>query len=386
MNPLAAHELPFDDVSTVCCQGCTSYDGSLRYSAHPAVVSVVVSASESARVGVWCARCRGIEATKATAISLVAGWWSLRGPKATVAAVRSNLKGGEQHPGTNAEMLRQIARHEYDNGNLNFAAVFAGAAHTVQPQRENGRLLHELTKGGYRSAIPRSPWRFAPFGPIVVLALILGGFGLRAMTGGAIETASVAPVRRAALVSSAPVSKSRTAQWYSPNASADELEKQLTPGSDRRLASAYFVKRLSEIKSDIPSRVRRGDDLWSVETSIRAIENQPAMAQLLTNPVLRNAYDNLNAVMSESVRYYRGGASVEAIERTGGESLNVTVDMALASIDADMRGHTDRGDALASEVDRRAQSLAEMKHDLRIRGAVIALTTRAIDTCLQASR
>lgn len=391
MNSLAAQGLPFDDVSTVCCQGCAVCDSSLRYSAHPSVVSTVVKTSESARVGIWCARCRGIEAAKATAISLFAGWWSLRGPAATVAAVRSNLKGGDQHPGTNAEMLRQIARLQHYGGKLESAAKFAGAAHAVQPERENGRLLHELTRGGHRTAVPGSPWRFAPFGSVVVFGLVLGLLGLKLLTGHAAGTASVAPVQAASLVSPARVPKSpatepsRSRTW-NPRASADEIEKLLTSDSSAALAGAYFKARLSEAKSEIPARVKRGEDLLSVDASIRALGNQPAMAQLLAYPTVRNAYDNLIGVMSESTRYYRPGASVELIERTAGESLNVTVTMALDAIDSDMRGHTDHADAVASEVDRRAQSLAEMKRDLRIRGAVIALTAKAIDDCLQALR
>ncbi|HXH39644.1 MAG TPA: hypothetical protein VNN08_13515 [Thermoanaerobaculia bacterium] len=390
MDTLAAQGLPYDDVSTVRCQGCGVSDGSLRYSAHPAVVSVGVKTNESARVGIWCARCRGIEAAKATAISLLAGWWSLRGPKATFAAVQTNLKGGEQNRGINAEMLRQLARREHYNGNLPLAAVFAGAAHSVQSDRENGRLLHELNKAGYRSVIPSSRWRFAPAVSIVVFLVVLGGLGLKVMTSHAPEPASAAPVQRAALVH--PVTASsppKTDRGYRAatmaNMSADQLEKLLTPDSDLSLARAYFQQRLHEAENEIPVRVRHGDDLWQMEIAIKALGANPALDKLLSNPGLKNAYDNLTSVMSEATRSYRGGASVEAIERTSGESLRVTVDIAIGSIEADMVGHTQRSDALASEVDRRADSLVEMKRDLRVRGTVIGLTTKAIDACLQAS-
>ncbi|MDP9190650.1 MAG: hypothetical protein M3P06_02995 [Acidobacteriota bacterium] len=55
---------------------------------------------------------------------------------------------------------------------------------------------------------------------------------------------------------------------------------------------------------------------------------------------------------------------------------------AFAAIVSDVQGNTERRDALASEVDARAQSLQEMKRDLLIRGAVIGQTTNAIDKCL----
>src|SRR5688572_22264089 len=72
-----------DDLAAVSCHGCGVYDASLRHSEHPSVISTLIAANESARVGVWCARCRGIEAAKAATISLLAGWWSARGPKRT---------------------------------------------------------------------------------------------------------------------------------------------------------------------------------------------------------------------------------------------------------------------------------------------------------------
>src|SRR5258706_9179332 len=88
-------ELPVEDVSDVRCQECGIYDASLRYSEHAQVISMLVTTGGSTRLGIWCSRCRAIEATKALAVSLVAGWWSPRGPKATITAIRTNLDGGK---------------------------------------------------------------------------------------------------------------------------------------------------------------------------------------------------------------------------------------------------------------------------------------------------
>ena len=360
------------------------YDVTLRHSTHPKVVSTLVKANESARVGIWCARCRGTEAAKATAISLLAGWWSLRGPKLTLAAVRTNLRGGEQSATTNAQMLRAIARHEYDCGNPEFAAMFANAAHATQPQRENSRLIDELNRGGYRAAVTKSPWRFAPYVPVVAFAAILGVFGLSALTGDDAE--SVAPVQLAAsMVRPSDAAKPKKAQ-LDPNASAAELQKLLTSEYDRELALAYFTARLREARADIPLRVRQGDILAPIELSITELGIHPGVAPLLDQPGRRGAYENLTSVMRESTRYYNGGGSVEMLERTAGESLNVTADIAFAAIMSDMQGNNERTDALASEVDARAQSLLEMKRDLRIRAAVIGLTTKAIDGCIGSAR
>src|ERR1044072_8781786 len=135
-----------EDLSNVCCENCSLYDASLRASSHPMVISLLVKAHQSARVGVFCARCRAIESAKAAAISLVAGWWSLRGPALTIAAVRANARGGDQNATTNAQLLRGLARLELANDNGEFASMFARAAHLVQPQRENSRLIDELSR------------------------------------------------------------------------------------------------------------------------------------------------------------------------------------------------------------------------------------------------
>jgi hypothetical protein len=382
-----AQALPID-LSTVCCGRCGVYDASLRCSSHRWVVSSLVKASENAHVGIWCARCRGIEAAKATAISLLAGWWSLRGPGATLAAVRANLKGGEQqHARMNAQMLRGIARLEFDKGNPELAVMFASAAHDVSPQRENSRLLDDLRRAGHRGTPQKaSPWRFAPFVPPIVLAIALGALGLRALTGGDVEPATVAAVRRPALAKTVPAPQPRAAKGWNPNASADELEKDLASDSSPGLARAYFQARLREAKAQIPLLVRRGDNLWSLETSIAALDKHPALTQLLARPAVRTAYESLKDALRQSNRYYHGGAPVEAIQRTAGETLDVTVGIALDAIEADSRGHTERSDALADDAARHAQAVDEMKQDLRIRGAVITQTTKAIDACLDATR
>jgi hypothetical protein len=380
-----------DELTDVSCHACGVYDASLRHSAHPAIISMVVSANESARVGIWCAKCRSIEAAKAAAISLLAGWWSARGPKLTIAALRANLRGGEQKPSTNAQMLRGIAKLEYDRRNPEFASMFARAAHSVQPQRENSRLIEELNKGGYRSALPDSPWRFAPFVPVAIVAIVLVSVALNAVTGGEDEPAPTPMVQRASIIAPRPTSSIETFQRNDQRRetlrkmSADELQKQLTSTYDRDLAAAYSRARLNEALGTIRSRVERGEELRTMEMSFAALGTNPAVAPLFNEyPAMRSAYANLTSVMSEATRYYRGGPSIDAMQRTAGESFNVTVDIAFDAIVSDMRGHDERSGALATEVVMRAASIEEMRRDVRIRAAVISETAKAIERCRDA--
>jgi len=375
-----------DDLSTVSCQSCGVYDASLRASSHPTVVSVLVTAAQSANAGIFCARCRAIESVKATAITLLAGWWSLRGPALTIAAIRANIDGGEQNATTNAQMLRGLAQLEYANRNPEFAAMFARAAHVVQPQRENSRLIDELGRRGHRNALPDSMWRFAPFAPLVVFALVLGVVGLRVIKGSGTAAPDVAePVQRASLASKPLPVQRQFRNNEDLSGTADELEQRLTPDSSEALARAYFRARLSEARSQIPSRVRHGDDLMAIEGSIMGFGQQPALATLLAKPAIRAAYDQLTTTINEATRYYHGGAPVDAIERTAGESLDVTLNMTIEAVDSDMRGHSQRAEALVTDADKRLASIEEMRNDLHLRAVVISTTTRAIDTCLNVS-
>lgn len=375
----SASGLPVEDLSSLSCHGCGSYDASLRHSAHPVVVSIILAANQRSRIGIWCARCRGLEAAKATAISLFAGWWSARGPRLTISAIRTNLAGGQQSAGTNARLLREVALFEHQRGNPEFAAAFAAAAHSVQPQRENGRLMEELRRTGHRGVVSNSPWRFAAWAPIVI-AVVLAGTVAVSTFRGEDEPAESAPFKRAAFV---PQQSSVVKEPVDVSGTADEIGKRLASNPDPDLARAYYRARLNEAKNEITPRVRRGDDLLSIRASILELGTRPAVADYLKKNGQNGYYDVLCAALSDATVYYRGGAPVEAIQRTAGESLNTTTVLALHEIVAELRGHEERRDALATEVDARAQSLQQMQLDLRIRGAVIALTDKALDDCLK---
>lgn len=378
-----------EDLSTVACQSCGVYDASLRCSEHPVVVSMLVIANQSASTGIWCARCRAIESAKAAAVTLLGGWWSLRGPKLTIAAVRANLGGGEQNVVANAQMLRGLAQLEYENRNFEFASMFARAAHTVQPQRENSRLIDELSRKGHRNALPDSMWRYTPLAPLILFIIVIGAIGLRAINGDD-EAPSSSQLttkadRLAMTGAQAPVIH-RSFQNEDLGGSADELEKRLTDNASPTLCRAYIRARLNEARAAIPARVRNGDDLLAIESSITAVRNNRALDKVFADQPSRDAFDRLTSVMMDATRYYHGGAPVEAIERTAGESMDATLDMTFEAIDNETRGHSEKADQLASEADKRIESIAEMRSELRMRGAIIAATTKAIDGCLYTFR
>lgn len=379
-------ELPLEDLSSASCHGCRTYDASLRHSVHPVVVSTLTAARASSRIGIWCAKCRGLESAKAIAISLLAGWWSVRGPALTIEAIRTNLGGGRLPLRTNAQLLRGLAVVEYEARNPEMAAQFAAAAHSVQPQKENSWLMEELRRAGHRAAsVPASPWRFAAWAPFVVLAIVLAGGFTAAFRGNPDGPGQpvVQAVRASAVPKPIPANQpDPRPRAIDPAASGDELQPLLATSPDPGLARAYFRTRLIEARSSIPLRVERGEDLLAVRNSIAALASEPGVAALLESPSLKNSYDKLNVALNEATTYYRGGAPVEAIQRTAGESVQVTGYIGLHAIDAELRGQAERAKALGDAFDPRAESLRQMQLELLMRQVIIATTTQAIDECL----
>ncbi|GEM_PF-2171210 len=378
------------DLANMSCEGCGVYDASLRFSTHPTVISFLFGASQGGESGIWCARCRGIQSAKAAAITALAGWWSIPGLRATIAALKANLNDGEQNATANGQLLRGLARTEFDNGNPEFAAMFAQAAHDVQPQRENSRLLEDLRRSGHRAAVPPSPWRYAAIVP-VVLAALLALFGAsRLLSRKGAETAVAASQPPASTTSTSgsnfaalAAARSQGHPKLNPNATADELEKLLTPDSDEATVKTYIRTRLMEMKSELRPAIERGDSLIMFQSKIDALAQQPAVTKYMsTRPALRSAFDSLSSAIGDAMRYYHGGAPVDAIQRTAGESLNVTSNMAYDAIQAQSKGHSGESSILVTDIQNRSDSMEMMRLDLRVRGAVIGNVGEAINNCL----
>lgn len=369
MTPPAARVLAITDPSSIRCDTCGVYDPSLRYSSHPTILSFLVSSIDASRLGLRCARCRGIQSTRAIAVSLLAGWWSLRGPKLTLEAIRANLNGGVQQTVTNAPLLRGLARFEYENENPDLAAMFARSAQVVQPQIENRRFLEELERAGHRIRFPDSPWRFAPFAPVVVFALGLVALGSLVISRSKAKAPRVAtaPARQAARVAPKPAALNYTAT---------------AANSPANLARAYFKSRLQEAQKAIPLRVLNGDNLWSLETSIGALASRPGLDRILARPPHKTSYENLVVFLHEANRHYHGGLTVALIERDADATLQETPAIPFSEIEPAARYEAIMRDPLASEADRNAAAKTLLRRELQIRATVMAGATRAIDECL----
>jgi hypothetical protein len=251
-------------------------------------------------------------------------------------------------------------------------------------------MLDELARAGHAGEVPASPWRFAPYAPLAALALALTAFfAVKALHRGTTESAepvavatstarptTTAPAKRVAAI--------EDVHAYA-NLSAEELEQRLQPDSSEAFAKRFVAARLRRLQADLEPMIRRGESLASLELTVKGMQQFPAVARVLEKDALRGPYESLVAAINLSTRYYHGGAPVEAVERTAGELLPAAQNMELASLDAEERGMTQRSDALSNEADMRAASILLMKHDLRVRAAVITLLTKELTNTANAA-
>jgi hypothetical protein len=79
----------------ICCSKCHAVSAQPRYKVFYAVYGLIFRTSQIAYEGIFCAKCEIQEALKSSAITLVFGWWSIRGFLLSVQVLLKNLVGGK---------------------------------------------------------------------------------------------------------------------------------------------------------------------------------------------------------------------------------------------------------------------------------------------------
>lgn len=396
----------------MACDACRASDESLRYSSHPYVISTITATEERLSVGLLCAACRGRRGAKAVAISLACGWWSLGGPAATVRAISVNLRGGDVPPDANAELHRMLADRRTQDGDPGAAARSLRVAQTLRPSQDTARVLWTLAKAGHKGHVKASPYRFAPVLPLASFAIVLvaaGSMIARNPSPAPATEASSAPRPVAAAPSSVPRAETheeRKARNFVINREVNRLEllakqhgvsiRATGVGSRQHLdemlaivgrlrehmvadptrVDTYIRARVSYAEADASDRIISGREIGSVQRDLEFLGNDPAVLSALKEKQPANLRPTLRADLKKIASRYRPGASVDAIQRTTGESFHGLFDTAVATVIAADQGDPAAG-VLASEFDSRAESIAQATAELRERAAVLKELERA---------
>lgn len=107
------------------CDFCRKQTAQPRYTIYWSVISNLVYAIRSPRMGMFCASCARKSALRATLVSSCFGWWSVPGLIYTPLAIFSNANGGERPRGTDGRLLWNSALLFYAKGDARLAKGLA---------------------------------------------------------------------------------------------------------------------------------------------------------------------------------------------------------------------------------------------------------------------
>jgi len=127
--------------------------------------------------GIYCRTCADRAAVKASLITWLAGWWAWPdGPKETVKALITNIRGGRKPADRNARLLLRQARAFRARGEMELARSAAEQALTFAGPGLRGEVDAVLAPLGGYSRVIRDRWSkpgWAPMVQVLPLAVIV---------------------------------------------------------------------------------------------------------------------------------------------------------------------------------------------------------------------
>jgi hypothetical protein len=111
----------------ICCSRCQAVSAQPRYRVFYTVYGWLWGADRKASQGVFCGRCEFRVGVRATATSLITGWWSLTGPSRTCQAVYANFRGGDFEY-QNARLMGCQSMYFAHTGKIELALAVAAQA------------------------------------------------------------------------------------------------------------------------------------------------------------------------------------------------------------------------------------------------------------------
>ena len=116
------------DIQPEACQ-CGRVTAQPRYVIFDIVLGQITRIKYKTIAGVFCRNCAEKAAIKASCITWIGGWWAWpNGPKETIKALWSNIRGGRQPTDRNARLLMRQAKAFRDRGDAKLARGIAEQA------------------------------------------------------------------------------------------------------------------------------------------------------------------------------------------------------------------------------------------------------------------
>lgn len=143
---------PFEPIY---CSKCNSVSAQPRYKVFYSVYGYIFGAYKKPHQGVFCSKCEIKEGLKASAITLVAGWWSVAGFLWTIQTLIQNLVGGRFNE-QNARLQGYQAMYFAQIGKLDIARAIAIEAMKLahKATSDNGKNFSFKKNLGYDTPDP----------------------------------------------------------------------------------------------------------------------------------------------------------------------------------------------------------------------------------------
>lgn len=143
---------PFDPIY---CSKCSSVSAQPRYKVFYSVYGYIFGAYKKPHQGIFCSKCEIKEGLKASAITLVTGWWSVAGFIWTIPTLLQNLVGGRFNE-QNARLQGYQAMYFAQIGKLDIARAIAVEALKLarKATAENGKSFSFKKNLGYETPDP----------------------------------------------------------------------------------------------------------------------------------------------------------------------------------------------------------------------------------------
>lgn len=341
------------EVPDVTCARCGKQDETLRLILMYYVISLVVTTYRKGASGIWCERCRCLEAAKWTFVSGLLGWWGIPwGPIYTFQALFVNGKGSSQPAAQNAAILRVLGYQLYQRGDHAKAFKALKQSLKLEPNVEASQLFEYLrahtTSGDSRRTIPSSALTAAP--SFLVMSVVGYALYVAAMAPSGYEARYQPPSNLSQRASSTQSSsRQRTNDLISQLATvievrapvvgthyegtslitdheldrskfdekqiyqiAESIRTELYSGArddDGFLASAYFNTELFALSIDIVKRLEQGQTFANQLNSVFQLGSDPKISRWLQGSRFGFQYSGLCRQLRLYSAQYRPGAT-----------------------------------------------------------------------------
>jgi hypothetical protein len=159
----------------VACQKCGRSDASLRWSAFPYVISIVILTFRRGWGGLFCGQCRRREMFKAKLLTLFLGWWGVPWGVFYTLGVLFKSDNGDVPADVNADYLKALGAYFLQSGQIGEALLTFNSSLHLRRDSQLEQLVKDLFGETSISSVPTTRGGGIGFTPVMlgVAAIIL---------------------------------------------------------------------------------------------------------------------------------------------------------------------------------------------------------------------